>query len=136
MAVNKPLWDVNLGGMFIRIPLGLYFLLAGRMKLEHIEGFIETVRTFGILPDQAAVLYGVMLPWMEVIIGFLLIVGFWTSAVAIVSSLMLFSFIVAVGIFPMHPDIFNKDIILLCASLALLATGSGAFSVDSFRRSG
>jgi uncharacterized membrane protein YphA (DoxX/SURF4 family) len=136
MAINTPIWDVNLSGMFIRVPIGLYLMLAGRMKLENIEGFIETVRNFGLLPDQLAILYGVMLPWGELIIGALLFVGLWTTLSAILAALMLISYIVAVGLFPMHSEIFNKDLILLGGALALLATGAGSFSIDSFRRSG
>lgn len=136
MPTGEPIWNREFSGTLLRIPLGLYFLFAGRMKLEFIDGFIETVRSFGILPDQMAVLYGVMTPWVEVVVGIMLVVGFWTTTAAIGATLMLVSYIVAMGLFPMHPDIFNKDIILLCASLALLATGGGILSIDGFRRSG
>lgn len=136
MAAGEPIWNKEFSGTLIRIPLGLYFLFAGRMKLEYIDGFIETVRSFGILPDQMAVVYGVMVPWIEAAVGIMLVVGFWTTPAAILAALMLVSYIIAMGLFPMHPDIFNKDIILLCCSLALLATGGGVLSIDGFRRSG
>ena len=135
-ALSKPIWDAKLTGLFIRVPLGLYFLLAGHMKLTNLESFIGTVRGFNLMPDSLAVLYAVMVPWAEFICGFLLIIGIWTTLAAGVASALLMTFIYAIGITPSNPNLFNKDILILGATLSLLSCGGGSFSIDEFRKGG
>ena len=134
--MKKAIWNAQFSGLFVRLPLGLYFCLAGYLKLQNFEPFVETVRSFHLLPDQLAVLYGVMLPWIEIGTGVLLIFGLWTIIAASVASMLLLTFVLALGIFPTNPKLFNKDIILLFASLSLLASGGGAWSIDKFRENG
>lgn len=139
MSMSRPIWHEKFAGVCIRIPLGLFFAIVGLSKLKNLEGFVNTVKQYEVLPDQFATLYGAGLPFMEVFVGCLLILGLWTVIAASLASLMLLSIIIAVGLFP-TPEVsiylLNKDVIFLGASLALLATGPGAFSVDGFRTSG
>ena len=138
MTFSKPIWNQNLSGLFVRVPLGIYLLYAGRLKLLDPNGFIDTVRQFKILPDHLATLYAVLLPYFEILTGGLLILGLWTSVCAILAALMLLSFIIAINFFPYpeNPFLFNKDVLLLCAALSLLSSGAGAFSIDNFRQGG
>lgn len=136
MKLNEPMGNPLYAPFCIRLGLGAYFILAGLMKLDNLPTFIGHVKAFGILPEQVSLVYGLVLPYFEVTVGTLLVVGFWTTLAGIMSSLMLASFIIALGTFPNTGKLFNKDIILLGGSLSLLFSGAGAYSIDRFRKSG
>jgi uncharacterized membrane protein YphA (DoxX/SURF4 family) len=131
---DEPIGNSLYAPFLIRLGLGAYFILAGLMKLDSLPTFVGHVKAFGILPDEISLLYGLLLPYFEVTIGTLLVVGFWTTLASMFSSLMLISYIVALGTFPNTTKLFNKDIILLGGSLSLLFSGSGAYSLDRFRK--
>lgn len=137
IKLHDRIGDAEFAGFFLRVPLGLYFMVAGWEKLQAPDTFVSAVRQVGVLPDKLATLYGILLPYVEVLAGGLLVFGAWTILGAILCSLMLVSFILALGIYPeIGSKIFNKDIILLSVSLALLYTGGGRFSIDRFRKNG
>jgi uncharacterized membrane protein YphA (DoxX/SURF4 family) len=130
---KKPVGDTAWGPTIFRVALGAYFIMAGLMKLDNMGVFIKHVVEFGILPRQMAILYGTGLPYTEIIVGFLLLVGFWTVLMSIVASLMILSFVIALGFFPNDPRLFNKDIILLAGAVALMFSGGGRYSIDNMK---
>ncbi len=135
--MNEPIGNGMYGPLFIRVTLGSYFVIAGMLKLEQLPGaFIEEVRQFGILKEPLLTLYGTLLPYLEVLAGGLIILGFFTTLAGILGSLLLISYIIAFKFFPLHPHLFNKDVILLGASISLLFSGGGYYSVDNFRKTG
>ncbi|MBX7144695.1 MAG: DoxX family protein [Oligoflexia bacterium] len=134
--MNEPIGNPIWGPFLIRMTLGLYFMLAGYAKLDNIPGFIKEVESFQILPPHLATLYGILLPYMEILGGTLLVIGIWTTLAAFVISLMLLSFVMAFGVFPKGGYLFNKDVLLLAASISLLYSGAGAMSIDRFRKTG
>jgi uncharacterized membrane protein YphA (DoxX/SURF4 family) len=134
MKINEPFGNPNIGPFFLRMALGGYFVVAGLMKLDNLPGFIEEVRKFGVLGPNVSRLYATLLPYLEIVSGTLLIMGFWTTLAALLCSIMLISFIFAIKIFPNGNYLFNKDLILLAASVCLMFTGSGSLSIDKFRR--
>lgn len=136
MKMHQPLGNPVYAPFLVRISIGGYFLLAGLMKLDNIPGFVREVQAFEILPAHLATLYGILLPYTEVIVGILLLVGIWTTAAAMLASMMLLSFVIAIGLFPSRGDLYNKDLILLAGSLSLVFSGAGALSVDRFRKTG
>lgn len=133
MKVDQPIASSQYGPLFVRVVLGAYFLLAGLAKLEDLSGFITAIKRLQIMPDHLATLYATVLPYVEVGAGAILIMGFWTTLGSALTTAILLSFIYSFGLFPSYP--FNKDLILLGASLSLLCTGAGAMSVDRFRKS-
>ena len=135
MKPSAPIGNSLYAPFFIRVALGAYFIMAGLAKLEDHHGFINEVYRLGALPEMMATLYGIVLPYLEVIAGLLFILGLWTVLAAIIISVMLASFIFAFGIFTASGP-FNKDVLLLAAAVSVMYSGAGAFSVDRFRTSG
>jgi len=132
---TKPLFPNHYGPLFLRVSLGAYFLMAGLSKLDWIPKFTDQVIKFNILPTQIAQLYAMLLPYTEIMVGTLLIIGMLTRLTCYIGGALLFSFIYAFGVFPAGEVMFfNKDIILLAVILSILSTGAGAFSVDSARK--
>lgn len=136
MKLNEPLGDARYGPLFIRLPLGAYLILAALSKMHHASAFVEEIRRFKMLPDNLATLYGILLPYVEITAGVFLIIGIWTTLSALLSALMIFSFLLAFGFFPSGLNIFNKDLLVLGGALSLMYSGAGAYSVDSFRKAG
>ena len=137
MKMNEPVGNSMYGPLFIRLSLGSYFILAGLTKLENPTAFVNEVQKFNILREPLATLYGILLPYVEILSGMLLLLGLWTTLAAILSSLMLLSFAIALKFFPEPGShLFNKDVILLGASMSLLWSGPGFFSIDYFRKTG
>src|SRR6266498_884293 len=74
----------SLGLLCARIPLGAYFILASVMKLrmgvdDFVNKVLPTVPTF--LPPDTAKLFLTYLPWVELSVGILLILGLLTRVV-------------------------------------------------------
>lgn len=140
MHVSKPIGDSSWGVMLLRIPFGLYFVMAGLAKLEDPIGFVEQVKNLatnvGLNLGNLANIYGVTLPYIEIAAGGLLVVGLWTTLASTLTSLLLVSYIMAFGIHPTAFGPFNKDLILLGASMAQMYLGGGALSIDRFRYGG
>ncbi len=137
MKMNEPVGDAMYGPLFIRLTLGSYFIFAGLTKLDNPTAFVNEVQKFNILREPLATLYGLLLPYIEILAGGLLLLGLWTTLAAIVTSLMLLSFVIALRIFPEPGShLFNKDVILLGASMSLMWSGPGFFSIDYFRKTG
>jgi uncharacterized membrane protein YphA (DoxX/SURF4 family) len=134
MKIHEPIGDASYGALYIRVVLGLYFVLAGLLKLNDPPGFVAEVHQLAVIPPHIGTVYGILLPYVEVVAGGLLIAGLWTTLASLCTTLMLLSFVVAFGIRPAGTPLFNKDIILLAASLSLMYTGCGAWGIDRFRR--
>jgi uncharacterized membrane protein YphA (DoxX/SURF4 family) len=134
MKINEPIGSSVWAPFFIRVTLGMYFVLAGLGKLEVLAAFIEQVKGFGILPANLASLYATLLPYAEIFIGGSFLIGLWTTLMGLLASLLLISFIFAFGFFPGGHDLFNKDVILLAASLSLMYSGPGIYGSDNLRR--
>lgn len=76
-----------------RLLLGLTLLIFGASKLPNLGNFSDTVLSYGVLPVTLAETYAVVLPWVEVIIGSLLILGLGLRFVAPAAILVIASFI-------------------------------------------
>ena len=101
----------------MRILLGIFFLLSGIANYMHFNadgGFFQTITQsklklwglgfegIGPLPTLISLPYAYLLPAVELVVAILFIINRWVRWAAIVMMLMLFSFIIAFGLFP--PD--------------------------------
>ena len=119
----------TIGITIIRITLGLLFTKFGYLKLvtmrEHYLKFFVWIHKK----------YGWLLLWfiglIELIGGLFLILGLFTTAIAIIFSILMFMAIVAKKL---NPAILKNDIdfyiLLFAVSLSLIFLGSGLFNIN------
>ena len=80
-----------------RLILGGVLLVAGALKVTDPYGSATSVRAYQILPVHLANFLGFVLPFIEVGIGILLIVGIWVRLSAIAGAALMVMFIIAIG---------------------------------------
>lgn len=136
MKLHEPIGNNLWAPLFVRLALGAYFLLDGYAKHDDIPNLIQQVEAMRLFPEPWTTLYAILLPFVEMTVGALLLFGSWTTLAAIVGSLLLITFVLAFGIVLRPREILNKDVVLLAAALSLLYSGSGALSIDRFRKLG
>jgi len=90
------------GHSWIAIPLRFYiggvFLYACWHKIVHPESFALDIATYQILPPYLINPMAIVLPWLELVAGIMIIIGFRTRASALLLSGMMVIFIIAISI--------------------------------------
>lgn len=76
--------------------LAAIFLASGLSKLPNQRRFVFIVLAYKVLPRHLAYLYAAALPWIEVVVGLMLLVGIATRIGAAFAGLLLLSFALAV----------------------------------------
>jgi len=76
-----------------RLILGGVFVFASIDKILHPAAFAEAIYNYQILPDNLINLTTIVLPWLELILGSLLIIGVWIPGSVFVCNLLLLTFI-------------------------------------------
>lgn len=85
-------------GTVVRVFLGLILGWAGIVKIRNPEAFIKIVEAYDLLPEGLVVLWGIFLPWIELMTGLFLFLGLWHKSAVLSSFGLFFIFVVAVGI--------------------------------------
>lgn len=122
-----------------RLSLGVLFVLAGVRKLlptaeaniiDKMNGFAAFTASKAPLPEVLGKAYGYALPWVEIICGAMLVIGFFSRLAATLIGLMLVSFLIAMGPewWPESGPAFSKNFILLTLCCLLAISGSGRFA--------
>jgi len=82
--------------LVFRLLLAGIFLLGSISKLVDIQRYsVEAVYSFGILPEGLAILFGMALPFIELLCGLGLLLGILTRLSALGTALMSIAFFVA-----------------------------------------
>ena len=96
MKFNLKVFIANQWLVFaVRLLLGGCFFAASLSKLQNPDYFTATVVSYGLLPDSLAQLYGLVLPWAELVIGCALILGIFPLYTSWLSILLSLSFAIA-----------------------------------------
>ena len=84
-------------GLLSRLILGGVLLIAGYLKVGATEKSQMAVRAYELLPISIANLFGLVLPFFEVAIGLLLILGAGTRIAAALGGFTMSIFIIAIA---------------------------------------
>ena len=84
---------------FIRIFLGLLFILSGSQKLIHpYQNFQYVIEAYAILPSGPwGMLVAKVMPWVELATGVFLLVGLWAIPALQMAKILFLTFIIIVG---------------------------------------
>ena len=83
-------------GTVARLGLAAVFLVSGVLKAVDPDATYVAVRAYDVLPKAGVALVAAVLPWLEIVLGLLLLVGLATRAVAVASAGLLVVFIAGV----------------------------------------
>jgi uncharacterized membrane protein YphA (DoxX/SURF4 family) len=83
--------------LLLRLYLGGVFLFASLHKIAHPGTFALDVATYQFLPLAFVNVFALTVPWIELLIGIQLLVGFRARAAALVCSLLMIAFMIALG---------------------------------------
>ncbi|HDD43472.1 MAG TPA: DoxX family membrane protein [Candidatus Desulfofervidus auxilii] len=81
-----------------RIMLGIIFIYASIHKLIDPYTFAETVYNYNLLPENFVNAFAVILPWLEIICGFFLIIGLYKQGSLLIINFLLILFSISIGI--------------------------------------
>jgi len=93
--VNRaPIPDVL--GTLARFGLAAVWLVSGLLKAVDPDQTYVAVRAYDVLPDAGVEVVAALLPWVELALGVLLLVGVGTRLVAALSAVLLVVFVAGV----------------------------------------
>ncbi len=87
----------DLVGLLARLVLGGVVLVAGALKVGHLETSARSVRAYQLLPYDVAGTIGYGLPMLEIAVGALLVLGLFTRLGAVVAGVLMVVFIIGIS---------------------------------------
>jgi uncharacterized membrane protein YphA (DoxX/SURF4 family) len=87
----------NWVSLVARLILGVVLVWAGLSKITNLEGSVHATSAYQILPYELARVVGYALPFIEIAVGAMLIVGFFTRAMGLIGALMMLAFVIAIA---------------------------------------
>lgn len=86
----------DLVGLVARLLLGGVLLVAGGLKVGNPLGSARAVQGYDVMPFAVAEYIGYALPWVEVVIGLLLVLGLFTRTSALLGALLMAAFVIGI----------------------------------------
>lgn len=137
----------------VRVGLGVVWVIAGAVKVTDPAQSVVAVRAYQLLPEGMSYLVGWTLPYLEILLGLVLISGLFTRWAGALSGLLQLAFIVgliqawargfsidcgcfsaggavAPGATTYFPDLI-RDIVFLAAAAWLVARPYSRLSLDA-----
>jgi uncharacterized membrane protein YphA (DoxX/SURF4 family) len=78
--------SLGLAATVVRVLLGGLFIYASVSKILDPAGFSRTVFYYQLLPTSAVNLVAIILPWIELLVGVLLVIGIQVRGAAFVAA--------------------------------------------------
>jgi len=104
---------------FLRIALGLLFIYSGIFKVLDPSQFKDIILLYKIVPPAWAPYGAIIIPWIEVICGVMLFVGFKVRPASLILALLMVLFTIFIGINLAQGNVFD------CGCLELGRLGLG-----------
>jgi uncharacterized membrane protein YphA (DoxX/SURF4 family) len=96
-TTRTPARWLDLVGTLARLGLAAVWLVSGGLKASDPDQTYVAVRAYQVLPKPAIEPVAAVLPWFEIALGVLLLVGVGTRAVAVISAIVLLMFMAGVA---------------------------------------
>lgn len=93
----KKTWDQWLF-LACRVALGGVFIYAGSLKIGQPGQFAADIANYRLLPEGLTLWAAYLLPWLEVVCGLALILGFLKKGASIWITLMMTAFLTALAV--------------------------------------
>jgi len=84
-------------GLAARLVLGGTLIVAGYLKFDELDKSQMAVRAYELLPIPLANFMGIFLPFFELAVGILLVLGAATRIAALVSGLLMLAFMIGIS---------------------------------------
>ena len=107
----------------LRVALGALFITSSFASLLHPDLFIDAVQNYHLLPQSLGDLFGTVLPWAELFIGWCLVLGIFPTFASAISIPLTLSFVVA------NISSFFRDVGEACGCLGNLVNMSHTTSL-------
>ena len=83
--------------LLVRLILGGVLIVAGVLKVGNLQKSAMAVRAYELLPIWMANFLGYSLPWIEIGIGVLLVIGVSVRVMGLLGALIMLAFIIAIA---------------------------------------
>jgi cobalt-zinc-cadmium efflux system protein len=77
---------------WVRLIMGAIFIFASLDKIYHPAAFVQAIYNYQILPGSLINLTALVLPWVELLLGCLLVFGLWLPGAVSLANLLLVTF--------------------------------------------
>jgi uncharacterized membrane protein YphA (DoxX/SURF4 family) len=84
-------------GTVARVALGVVWIIAGALKVGDLAASGRAVVAYRLFPPSVATTIGAVLPFLEIALGALLVLGLATRLSAIVSAVLLVAYIIGIA---------------------------------------
>jgi uncharacterized membrane protein YphA (DoxX/SURF4 family) len=84
--------------LIIRVIIGALFIYSAITKIIDTEYFVKSLYNYRLLPEEWLNFFALFIPWLELIIGGLLVLGIFVRESALLGSIMMVLFIAAISI--------------------------------------
>jgi uncharacterized membrane protein YphA (DoxX/SURF4 family) len=88
---------LDLVGTLARLGLAAVWLVSGTLKALDLDQTVVAVRAYDVLPRAAVDVVAAVLPFFEIALGLLLLLGVGTQLVAVVSGVLMLVFVAGVS---------------------------------------
>lgn len=82
----------------LRLYIGGLFVFASLYKMNHAAEFAESIANYQLVPYWAVNVLAVTMPWLELVCGLMLVIGFRAKSVTVMIGVMMAMFTVALVI--------------------------------------
>lgn len=84
-------------GLVARLVLGGVLVVAGALKVGNPLGAARAVQAYDVMPFELARWIGYALPWVEIVVGVLLVIGLFTRVSAVIGTVLMAAFVVGIA---------------------------------------